>query len=119
MRFVTVVYHSEMGSWWADSPDPGLETFVAGGGSLEETRRVAGEGLEFHLGDRVTMTELFEDGSPVESPLAVLLVSVDANGLDRKCHTATQPAMISLGVAPTRPIEAHGSVPSEAAARVA
>jgi predicted RNase H-like HicB family nuclease len=57
---VTVVYHCEAGEWWADSPDAGLETFVAGGRSLEETRRLAREGLEFHLGEVVSTDELFE-----------------------------------------------------------
>ena len=119
MRFVTVVYHSEMGSWWADSPDSGLETFVAGGGSLDETRRVAGEGLEFHLGDRVTLTEVFEDGTQVEAQLPLLSVSIDAGGLDRKDDTATLPAVVSLGIAPTRPIQARGAAPLETAAKVA
>lgn len=60
MRQVTVVYHCEAGDWWADSPDAGLETFVAGGRSLGETRRLAREGLEFHLGEVVSINELFE-----------------------------------------------------------
>lgn len=64
MRSVTVVYHSEDGNWWADSPTPGLETFVAGGGALDETRRLAREGLEFYLGDEPLLTELYE-GFPV------------------------------------------------------
>jgi predicted RNase H-like HicB family nuclease len=60
MRQVTVVYHCEDGVWWADSPTPGLETFVAGGGSLDETRRLAREGAAFHLGDKVRVTELYD-----------------------------------------------------------
>jgi len=61
MRHVTVVYHYEDGCWWGDSPDQGLETFVAGGESLEETRQMAREGAEFHLGEEVALTELFDD----------------------------------------------------------
>lgn len=60
MRRVTVVYHYEDGNWWADSPDPELETFVAGGRNLDETRKLAQEGAEFHLGTAVTLTELFD-----------------------------------------------------------
>jgi predicted RNase H-like HicB family nuclease len=60
MRRVTVVYHYQDGSWWGDSPTHGLETFVAGGRSLEETRRLAREGAEFHLGEKVRVTELFD-----------------------------------------------------------
>jgi predicted RNase H-like HicB family nuclease len=60
MRQVTIVYHYEDGNWWADSPDPDLTTFIAGGRSLEETRRLAHEGAEFHLNEDVTVIELFE-----------------------------------------------------------
>jgi predicted RNase H-like HicB family nuclease len=65
MHKVTVVYHCEDGGWWAESSSPGLETFVAGGGSLEEAKRMAREGLEFHLGGQVKLTELFEPASVV------------------------------------------------------
>lgn len=65
MRTVTVVYHCEDGNWWADSPTPGLETFVAGGESITETRRLAEEGLEFYLGEEVRLDELFEPTSVV------------------------------------------------------
>jgi predicted RNase H-like HicB family nuclease len=60
MRQVTVIYHYEDGTWWAESSTPGLETFVAGGGSLDETRRLAREGAEFHLQDKVRLAELFD-----------------------------------------------------------
>lgn len=111
MRTVTVVYHSEMGSWWADSRDPGLETFVAGGDTLDETRRLAGEGLEFHLGDKVALIEMFEDGTPVERPLPDPPVSIDTSGLARADQTATVPVAISLGIAPARPIQVRGTEP--------
>ncbi|SRR6266567_1895508 len=111
MRTVTVVYHSETGSWWADSPDVGLETFVAGGGSLDETRRLAGEGLEFYLGDKVALVELFEDRTPVEAPLTTPPVSIDASGLDLPNNTATMPAVVFLTAAPVQPIVARGAVP--------
>jgi predicted RNase H-like HicB family nuclease len=61
LRQVTVVYHYEDGNWWADSPDPGLSTFVAGGQSLAETRRLAREGAAFHLDvSKVRLVERFE-----------------------------------------------------------
>ena len=60
MREVTVVYHYEAGNWWAESTTPGLETFAAGDESLDETRRLAREGAEFYLEDRVRLNELFD-----------------------------------------------------------
>jgi hypothetical protein len=76
MRTVTVVYHCEDGNWWSDSAEHGLETFVAGGRSFEETRRLTWEGVEFHLGERVALNELYEDGRPVDqAPRAVFDVS--------------------------------------------
>lgn len=63
MRTVTVIYHCEAGKWWGDSPDAGLETFVAGGRTLDETRALAQEGLEFHLGDQVHVEEYFAPGN--------------------------------------------------------
>jgi predicted RNase H-like HicB family nuclease len=63
MRTVTMIYHCEAGTWWGDSPDPGLETFVAGGRSLDETRLLAQEGLEFHLGEQVHIEEYFAPDS--------------------------------------------------------
>jgi predicted RNase H-like HicB family nuclease len=60
MRRVTIVYHYESGSWWGDSPDPGLETFVAGGESLDETRKLAREGAGFHLGEKVALAERYD-----------------------------------------------------------
>jgi hypothetical protein len=66
MRTVTVIYHCEDGNWWSDSADPGLETFVAGGRDFEETRHLTWEGVEFALGERVALNELYEDGKPVD-----------------------------------------------------
>jgi len=60
MRRVTVIYHYEDGNWWAESPDPDLATFVAGGRTLEETRSLAHEGAEFQLEEQVSLNELFE-----------------------------------------------------------
>jgi predicted RNase H-like HicB family nuclease len=49
MHTVVLVYHQEPEGWWVDSPDPGLEGFVAGGDSLDEARRLAWDGLRFYL----------------------------------------------------------------------
>ena len=100
MRTVTVVYHCESGNWWADSPDPGLESFTAGGRNLEETQRLAAEGLEFHLGEKVAMAELW----PVtidDGPFAV-----------QEPATATRPLLVRLAMAPVQPILARGIAPS-------
>lgn len=67
MRLVTVVYHYEDGQWWADSPLAGLETFVAGGRDLQETRQLAREGAEFHLGTPIRLKELFDPRQVMKS----------------------------------------------------
>lgn len=52
---VTVVYHFEDGSWWADSDDaPG---YYAGADTLEQLRQRVREGLEFHFEDSVDVSE--------------------------------------------------------------
>lgn len=63
-----IVYHTEAGTWWADSPD--VAGFHAGENSLGALRRRVREALAFFLGRTVEdvdldMVEAFEDGSPV------------------------------------------------------
>jgi predicted RNase H-like HicB family nuclease len=65
MRTVVVVYHHEEGQWWAESPESGLEGFVAGGPTLDEARHQAQEGLEFYLKARVRIDERFDSSSIV------------------------------------------------------
>ena len=65
MRTVVVVYHHEEGQWWAESPEPGLEGFVAGGPTLDEARHQAQEGLEFYLEEQVKVDERFDSSSIV------------------------------------------------------
>jgi len=63
MRTVTVVYHLEDGSWWAEADDvPG---FVAGADTFDETRARVHEGLEFDLGEPVEVDERFDDEATV------------------------------------------------------
>ncbi len=63
MRTVTVVYHFEDGSWWAESDEvPG---FVAGADTFEEARARVREGLEFDLGEPVGVDERFDDEAAV------------------------------------------------------
>jgi len=113
MRNVTVVYHCEDGNWWADSPDPGLETFVAGGRSFEETRRLAWEGAEFHLGEEVTLLEMMEDGTSVDAPPVTTVslsvrFSVPGEVVPMR-STSSQAVFVGLAPAPAveilRPIE--------------
>ncbi len=86
MRRVTVVYHYEDGNWWAESPTRGLETFVAGGRTLEETRQLAHEGAEFHLGDKVAVSEYFDPRHVVTH----LEVTAVAGGLPVTVYGAPQ-----------------------------
>jgi len=99
MRAVTVVYHYESGNWWADSPDSGLETFTAGGRNLEETQRLVAQGLEFHLGEKVAITERW----PVTIDSSPLVLHEPA--------TATRPVLVRLTTAPVQPIVARGTDP--------
>lgn len=99
MRSVTVVYHCEDGNWWADSPEPGLETFVAGGRGLEETRELAAEGLEFHLGEQTALTEVFEDGELMDERGTRPSVVIDSPSFATpRPATATRPAAVSVAI---------------------
>lgn len=56
---VSVRYHYEGSSWWADSPE--LEGFVAVGSSLPEVRDLVREGVPFYAeNDRVEILEALE-----------------------------------------------------------
>lgn len=62
MKTVTVVYHLEDGSWWAEADEvPG---FVAGADTFEETRDRVHEGLEFDL-EPVEVDERFDEEATV------------------------------------------------------
>jgi len=104
VRKVNVVYHCEDGNWWADSPDDGLETFVAGGRSFEETRRLAWEGLEFHLEEEVSLIEVLEDGAPVDAPgymTARAVVALTGPGdILAKSSTSSRAVTVPLAQAP-------------------
>jgi predicted RNase H-like HicB family nuclease len=64
---ITVTYHFEDGTWWAESDDvPG---FFAAGQSVGETRQLVRSGLAFHfdgvdVGD-LEIRETRDDGNPV------------------------------------------------------
>ncbi len=47
METIRVIHHLEEGVWWAESPD--LPRWYAAGGTFEETRRLAEEGVRFAL----------------------------------------------------------------------
>ncbi|MFE0577932.1 type II toxin-antitoxin system HicB family antitoxin [Streptomyces sp. NPDC058874] len=49
MRTITVLYHQEDSSWWAESLD--VSGFGAAGESLAEVRHLVQEGLPFYLED--------------------------------------------------------------------
>lgn len=47
MRQITVIYHQESGTWWAESPN--LPGFSSAADSLTELRRLTREGVSFAL----------------------------------------------------------------------
>jgi predicted RNase H-like HicB family nuclease len=49
MQTITVVYHQEGSSWWAESAD--VSGFATAGESLAEVRDLVREGLPFYLED--------------------------------------------------------------------
>jgi predicted RNase H-like HicB family nuclease len=49
MREVTVTYHHDGSSWWADSTD--LDGYTAVAASLEELRPLVADGVAFYLND--------------------------------------------------------------------
>src|SRR2546421_5654376 len=55
IRRVTIHYHQDDESWWADSEDaPG---FTAVGETAEEVHRLAREGIRFFLGEDVLVSD--------------------------------------------------------------
>lgn len=64
MRQITVTYHHEGASWWAESDD--LPGFSAASHDLESLRSLTYEGVEFELdGDPFSMVERDEQGAAV------------------------------------------------------
>lgn len=64
MRVATVRYHSEAGTWWAESPEaPG---FTAVADTLSEFRELSRTGLAFYFEtDDLDLREAMASGAPV------------------------------------------------------
>lgn len=78
MPKVTVVYHPEAGSWWADSAD--IDGFVVAGDSLEEVRELVRDGLDFYLeDDAVDLFEVTEAGGPVVVARVSVMAAPDSS----------------------------------------
>ncbi len=72
---ITVTYHHENGTWWADSED--VAGFYAAAQSLAEARREVRDGLQFHFDtdSPVDFDETSEDGGAiytVSNPIGLL-----------------------------------------------
>jgi hypothetical protein len=88
MSTVTVVYHHEEGSWWAESDD--LPGFSAVGSSFDEVERLVREAVhdESVIPAPVDLVEELDDGSLIIKEAAVLpfsgarLASSDAAGVE-------------------------------------
>jgi predicted RNase H-like HicB family nuclease len=63
---IRVIHHVEDGLWWAESPD--VPRWLAAGGTFEETRQLAEEGVRFALERDDLVVEHFwpvpPDGAP-------------------------------------------------------
>jgi predicted RNase H-like HicB family nuclease len=73
MPLINIFYHAEDGTWWADSPEVPGWTCV--GGSLEETRRLAIEGVREVVGADAMVAETLpqsEESTGVFGPLVGL-----------------------------------------------
>lgn len=77
MRDVTVVYHFEDGSWWAEADEaPG---FVAGASTFEQMRTLTREGLALEFDEPVALDERFDAAAFAARRAAV---TVHASGVD-------------------------------------
>jgi predicted RNase H-like HicB family nuclease len=93
MRNVLVSYHHEDGSWWADSPT--VEGFTAVGDTLEETRLLVREGVDFYLdGEQVRLVEYSDNGAALDVRSAV---SVDRPGWWTEATSVVQGFAASFG----------------------
>jgi predicted RNase H-like HicB family nuclease len=54
---VRVLYHEEPEGWWAESPD--VDGWTAAGGTFDEVRELAEEGIRFALEDDAVAIEHF------------------------------------------------------------
>lgn len=69
MRTITIHYHAEGDSWWADSPD--IEGFTAAAASFDELRPLVRQGVAFALeGEAVDLRELTADERPIIAHIA-------------------------------------------------
>lgn len=65
MRSVTVIYHQEDESWWAEVPDLELSSFVAVADTVAELRALTREGLSFYLDEtEIQIDERFDTPHP-------------------------------------------------------
>ncbi|HEY9310226.1 MAG TPA: type II toxin-antitoxin system HicB family antitoxin [Microbacterium sp.] len=70
MRKLFVSYHHEDESWWAESDD--LDGFTAVGSTLEETRTLVRDGVDFYLeGETVQLVERTDEGMALNVASAV------------------------------------------------
>lgn len=58
METVTVVYHYEDGTWWAEAP--AVPGFVAGAPTFDEMRALTHDGVAFALEEEVSLDERFD-----------------------------------------------------------
>lgn len=57
MDTIRVIYHREPDGWWAESPD--IDGWSAAGGTYDEVRALAVEGVPFVLGSAEAVVEHF------------------------------------------------------------
>lgn len=112
MRSLTVVYHYEDGSWWAETDEvPG---FVAGAATFEETRTLTHEGLEFEADDTVELDERFDAAAlaarqaalTITSPIGIISTTRSRGGfplVPRAAATPSRPAVRQGAMASSRP----------------
>jgi len=105
MRSITVTYHREDGSWWAESPE--IEGFTAAGDSFTEVRELVTSGVPFYLDDDyVDIKEQLEDGAYIIGPRGFLASAVIGSSSGFKTHMTS-----GQGIASGQPGQSVSRVP--------
>jgi predicted RNase H-like HicB family nuclease len=110
MRTLTVVFHYEDGSWWAETDEvPG---FVAGASTFQEARTLAREGLEFEFDDEVELDERFDAAARARRATT----TIRGRGVDVVSSRSRGGASIAVRPpAPSRAAAGRGSMAGSAA----
>lgn len=103
MSTVTVIYHFEDDSWWAESPT--VPEFVGGATTFDEVRTLTREGLAFTLDRDVELDERFdEQAMAARRDSTILHVTGFPSGVRSSTGSFTPPPRSTSLHLPTRSV---------------